>query len=269
MTSELGFALACAAGFSLGLVGGGGALLTVPILVYGFHHSMALGTGYSLFVVGIASLLGAFMAFRRGRVDLPAAWTFVLPSFVGVYLSRSLLLHRLPETLGSLGGIRLSRDGVLMAAFGLVMVGAAFLTLRTAERKPSANAPGLAKPAIAAVALLVGVLTGLFGAGGGFLIVPALVLGARLPMERAVGTSLVIVAVNAWFGILGDLGRMDAWNWPFLLLFTAFSLAGVLLGQALNGRLSGPALKHAFAWFTFTLGLFIFLRELAQGVPWS
>jgi uncharacterized membrane protein YfcA len=269
MTSEFGFALACAAGFSLGLVGGGGALLTVPILVYGFHHSMALGTGYSLFVVGITGLIGAILAFRRGNVDIRAALGFALPSFLGVFLARSLVLHRLPETLGAIGDYRLSRDGVLMGAFGLVLVGAAFVTLRTAGSRPASPAAGLSRPMLLALGLVIGALTGLFGAGGGFLIVPALVLGARLPMERAVGTSLAIVALNAWFGFLGDLGRMDAWNWPFLLLFTAFSLGGVFLGQALNGRLSGPALKQAFAWFTFTLGLFIFLRELAQGVPWS
>ncbi len=269
MTLEFGFALACAAGFSLGLVGGGGALLTVPILVYGFHHSMALGTGYSLFVVGITSFIAAVLAYRRGKVDLLAALSFALPSLLGVFLSRSLVLHRLPETLGAIGDYRFSRDGVLMGAFGLVMVGTAFLTLRTAGNDLSSRAAGLSRPMFLALGLVVGALTGLFGAGGGFLIVPALVLGARLEMEQAVGTSLAIVALNAGFGFLGDLSRMEAWNWPFLLLFTAFSMGGVFLGQFLNGRLSGPALKQAFAWFTFTLGLFIFLRELAQGVPWS
>lgn len=269
MTAGVGFAMACAAGFSLGLVGGGGALLTVPILVYGFHLSLALGTGYSLFIVGVTGLLGAALAFRRRNVDLRAILAFAPFSFLGIYLARTLVLHRLPETLFTLGGHTVSRDGVLMGAFGLVMVGVALLTMRSGNRDAARLSAGLPKPALPALGLLAGSLTGLFGTGGGFLIVPALALGARLPMDRAVGTSLVLIAANAWFGFLGDLGRLEAWDWPFLLTFTALSLGGVFLGQALNGRLSGPSLKHAFGWLTFTIGLFIFLRELAQGVPWS
>lgn len=257
------------AGFSLGLVGGGGALLTVPILIYGFHLTMIQGTGYSLFVVGVTSLLGSILAIRKGLVDLPAAWAFAAPSVVGVYLSRTFILHKLPDILGRIGPYNISRDGFMMGAFGLVMVGAAFATLRTSQPSPSVNRNGIPRIVLLLLGLLVGSLTGLFGAGGGFLIVPALLLGAQLPVGRAVGTSLVIIAINSWFGFLSDYHHLSDWDWPFVILFTALSTCGVLLGQGLNGKLSGPGLKIAFGWITFTLGLLIFLRELAQGVPWS
>ena len=260
---EFGYALAGLAGFSLGLVGGGGALLTVPILIYGFHLAAPIGTAYSLFIVGVTSLFGALLAHRGRRVVIPIAFAFALPSFIGILLARTIL-HRIPGTF-AFGGLSLSRDSLLMEAFGIVMIGAAMLTLRSPAH-PDTGQAGTAGPSLWGLGFGVGALTGLFGAGGGFLIVPALALRARLPMEKAVGTSLAIIAANSWFGLAGDWGRHQAWNWPFILLFTSLSMAGVLLGQALGGRIPGQGLKTAFAFLTFTVGLIIFLREMSQGV---
>lgn len=265
MDSAIGYSLAGAAGFSLGLVGGGGALLTVPILVYIFGIPAVLGTGYSLFVVGLSSLLGAFMAFRRRRICVRTALAFVLPSFLGVFAARAAV-HRIPVSFGLPFLGETSRDGFLMGLFGLTMVGAALLSLKPPAKAQVSVQACTVRPVLGALGVGVGVLTGLFGAGGGFLIVPALTRWAGLPIEKAMGTSLAIVAANSWFGFFNDLAHDRGWDWPFVLLFSGISLAGVLLGQMVNGKLRAARLKLAFAWITFSLGLFIFLKEIMQGV---
>jgi uncharacterized membrane protein YfcA len=265
MIPALGYSLAGAAGFSLGLVGGGGALLTVPILVYGFGVPAVLGTGYSLFVVGLTSLIGALMAFRQRRVCAKTAVAFALPSFLSVFAARALV-HRIPPafSLPFIGTI--ARDGFLMGLFGLTMVGAALATLKpVGGPEPSADSC-VFKPVLGGLGLAVGGLTGLFGAGGGFLIVPALSRWAGLSIEKAMGTSLVIVAANSWFGFANDMARNRGWDWPFVLGFGAISLGGVFLGQLANGRMRGASLKRIFVWLTFILGLCIFLKEFSQGV---
>lgn len=265
MLALIGYGLAGAAGFSLGLVGGGGALLTVPILVYGFGIPAVLGTGYSLFVVGATSLIGAIMAFRQRRICLKTAIAFAIPAFMTVFASRALA-HRIPEALALPFFGMVGRDGFLMGLFGLTMVGAAIAIL-TPIRNPVATTGSCAvRPVLLALGLAVGALTGLFGAGGGFLIVPALTRWAGLSIEKAMGTSLAIVAANSWFGFFNDLAHNGGWDWRFVLGFSAVSLAGVFLGQYANGRMRAAGLKNAFAWVTFSIGLFIFLKEFSQGV---
>jgi uncharacterized membrane protein YfcA len=240
-------------------------LLTVPILVYGFKVPALLGTGYSLFVVGLTSLIGALLSFRRKRVCIQSALAFALPSFVSVFLSRAAA-HRIPEAFAIPFFGHATRDGFIMGLFGLTMVLAAIAVLKPIKA-PSVAAPACSfRPVLGVLGLAVGALTGLFGAGGGFLIVPALTRWAGLPIEKAMGTSLVIVAANSWLGFSTDLAHERGWDWPFVLAFSAVSLAGVFLGQFANGRMRAAGLKHTFAWLTFTLGLVIFLKEFSQGV---
>jgi uncharacterized membrane protein YfcA len=265
MTQAIGFALAGAAGFSLGLIGGGGALLTVPILVYGFQIPALLGTGYSLFVVGVTSLIGAVLSFRQRRVCLKTAIAFALPSMMSVFAARAAV-HRIPASFALPYFGPVTRDGFLMGLFGLTMVAAAIAILKPIRQAPPGSESCVYRPVLGALGLAVGALTGLFGAGGGFLIVPALTRWAKLPIEKAMGTSLVIVAANSWFGFCNDLARNRGWDWPFVLGFSSVSLAGVLLGQMASGRMRASGLKHAFAWLTFSLGLFIFLKEISQGI---
>lgn len=265
MIAALGYSLAGAAGFSLGLVGGGGALLTVPILVYGFGVPAVLGTGYSLFVVGLTSLIGAFMAYRQGRVCMKTAAAFALPSFLSVFAARAVV-HRLPTAFSLPFAGEVARDGFLMGLFGLTMVGAAIAALKPAARPEARTDSCVFRPVLGALGLAVGGLTGLFGAGGGFLIVPALTRWAGLSIEKAMGTSLMIVAANSWFGFLNDIAHNRGWDWTFVLGFSAVSLGGVFLGQLANGKMRGASLKQVFVWLTFILGLFIFLKEFSQGV---
>jgi uncharacterized membrane protein YfcA len=211
------------------------------------------------------------MAFQKNQIDFRVAWIFTPPGFLGIFLSRKFILHELPERLSIGGHFSFSRENALMGVFGLVMVVAAILTLRKPDQNLSANQNLRANESemsisnLAILGLTVGVLTGFFGAGGGFLIVPALILFAALPMGKAVGTSLAIMAANAWFGLISDLGHHQLWNWRFVISFTGFSLAGVFLGRYFNSRIRGTSLKTAFSWLVLILGVGIFLKELAQG----
>lgn len=268
MLPAIGFALAGVAGLTLGLVGGGGSLLTVPILVYGFELSTLAGSSYSLFIVGLTALFGAATAWKKGLLDPPMVGIFLLTSLPAAYLTRTVLLHALPETLVLPGLGTMGRESLLMGAFGLLMILAALLTAVQPESVAATTRPNPMRLVFLSIlGAAVGSMTGLFGAGGGFLIVPALVLAARLPMPKAIGTSLAIVAGNAAFGLAGDWRSNLEWDWSFLLLFTALTLAGMALGRALGGRLRPTSLRFTSAAMLLAVGLFTVLKEISQGVP--
>jgi uncharacterized membrane protein YfcA len=156
-----------------------------------------------------------------------------------------------------------------MAAFGILMIMAALLTVNHRDQDSRAAQILPSNPLLlGAMGFGVGALTGLLGAGGGFLIVPVLALMARLPMRIAIGTSMAIVSANAWISLAGDLGRQPDWNWNFVIVFTSISAAGMLLGRAIGGKLDARKLNSVAVWTTFTVGLFILIREISQGVPW-
>jgi uncharacterized protein len=249
-------------GVSLGLIGGGGSILTVPVMVYLIGISPLLSTAYSLFVVGTSSLVGSITYMRRGLVNYRAALVFAIPSFTMVYISRRYFIPSLPDTLFTLGSIDISKDKGIMALFALIMLGAAFSMIRrqrSAEAEPEAPLK-FNYPLIALEGAVVGGLTGLVGAGGGFLIIPALVLLARLPMKTAVGTSLLIIAAKSLIGFLGDLGQQPI-DWSFLLMFTGMSILGIYIGAYLTHFVAGEKLQRAFGWFVLTLACVIMYQE--------
>ena len=248
----LGYALAALIGLSLGLMGGGGSILTVPILVYvlGFEPKLAIAT--SLPVVGVTSLVGAVGHWRAGNVQLKTAALFGIVAMVGAYLGARLAVF-------ITGAVQLS----LLA---VVMLAAAISMFRSA-RRPVAAGSGAADetrrmPAalLFPVALGVGVMTGLVGIGGGFLVIPALVLLARVSMKQAVGTSLLVIAMNSASGFAGYLGRVQV-PWGFMLGFTAVAVAGILVGTYLVRFVSQRALKQAFAVFLVVMGTFILAKN--------
>jgi uncharacterized protein len=250
-------------GVSLGLIGGGGSILTVPVMVYLIGISPLLSTAYSLFVVGTSSLVGSITYMRRGLVNYQAALVFALPSFTMVYISRRYFIPSLPDTLFTLGSMDISKDKGIMSLFALIMLGAAFSMIRrqrsTTDKDPEAPLK-FNYPLIALEGAVVGGLTGLVGAGGGFLIIPALVLLARLPMKTAVGTSLLIIAAKSLIGFLGDLGQQPI-DWSFLLLFTGMSILGIYIGAYLTHFVAGEKLQRAFGWFVLTLACVIMYQE--------
>ncbi|MBL7811554.1 MAG: sulfite exporter TauE/SafE family protein [Bacteroidetes bacterium] len=258
----LGYLLAILIGVSLGLIGGGGSILTVPILVYVLGVNAELSTSYSLFIVGSTSLVGAIFAWRQGLLDIRTGLVFGIPSILAVYATRQWIMPHIPQVMLHLGDFELTKRLFLLGLFAILMILASWSMLRKprakAETKESSG--GFNYPMILAEGAVVGVITGLVGAGGGFLIIPALVLFTGLPMKQAVGTSLMIIAAKSLIGFTGDLGKM-AIDWQLLLIFTAFSIGGIFIGQQLAKRIPGEKLKPAFGWFVLAMGIYIILKE--------
>ena len=255
-----GFAATILAGATMGLIGGGGSILTVPILVYLLEIPPLLATGYSLFVVGLSALVGSVNYFKLGLVNLKAGTIFAVPAFVGVFLARKFLVPALPVEIFNLGNLVVGRDLIVMGVFATVMILASVSMIRGGSESEQEGELQFNYPLIALEGLIVGAVTGFVGAGGGFLIIPALVVLAKLPMKQAVGTSLMIIAVKSLFGFLGDLGNQSI-DWGFLALFCLLSIIGIYLGTYLSRFVSSAKLKPGFGWFVLIMGLFILAKE--------
>ena len=269
LTELLGYFSAIIIGFTLGLIGGGGSILTVPVLVYLMGLTSVISTAYSLFIVGATSLVGSVQYMRKGLVSYRTALVFAVPSFTAVFLTRKYVVPAIPDPIFTLSGFTLTKDMGLLLFFALIMLASSFSMIRSGKKKE--NSPDQAVqqaqpqrfnyPMIVLEGLLVGGLTGLVGAGGGFLIIPALVLLARLPMKMAVGTSLLIIAAKSLIGFLGDVAEQQI-DWSFLLLFTALSIVGIFLGSYASRFIPGARLKAGFGWFVLIMGIYIVLKEL-------
>jgi uncharacterized membrane protein YfcA len=259
----LGYSLSILIGVSLGLIGSGGSILTVPVLVYVMGVEPLLSTAYSLFIVGLTALAGSVDYARKGLLDYKTALIFGIPSIAAVYATRKWLVPAIPDPVFHLGDIAVGKNLFVMLLFAVLMVAASFSMIRSKKNGADEEAHELHYnyPLIFAEGVVVGILTGLVGAGGGFLIIPALVLLAGLPMKQAVGTSLLIIAGKSLLGFLGDIGH-QAIEWKFLLLFSTFAVAGIFIGSALSKRISGDKLKPAFGWFVLAMGIYIIGKEI-------
>jgi uncharacterized membrane protein YfcA len=259
----LGLLLAIVMGFTLGLLGGGGSILTVPILVYVLAINPVLATAYSLFVVGSTSLVGAIGKSRQGLVNWRIAFLFATPSLAAVFATRYWLVPALPITLVSIGNFNLSKDMGIMVLFALVMLAAAYSMIKGRKETDSQEKKPFKPLLILVEGAIVGLVTGLVGAGGGFLIVPALVLLVGLPVKEAIGTSLIIIAIKSLVGFTGDLGSGRVIDWVFLMQFSGFSIAGLFAGLYTTRFISAGRLKKGFGWFVLVMGIFIILKELS------
>ena len=260
----LGYLGAILIGIVLGLIGGGGSILTLPVLVYLFGIEPVIATAYSLFIVGIAAVAGTLKNMSQKLVDFKTALIFALPAFIAVYLTRRYLVPALPDPLLNIGGWTLSKDVGIMVFFAFIMVLASISMIQDRREEPETNQdsePRYNYPLIVLEGFVVGVLTGIVGAGGGFLIIPALVLLAKLPMKKAIATSLLIIAIKSLIGFVGDLQVIEI-DWLFLLIFAALSVVGIFVGVWLNQIMPGKKLKKGFGWFVLVMGVFIVLREL-------
>lgn len=258
----IGYALAVVMGFTLGLLGGGGSILTVPILVYVLAVDPVLATAYSLFVVGSTAVVGAARKHVEDLVDWKTALIFAVPSLLAVFLTRYYLVPAIPAVVFTSGGFVLTKGIAIMIFFGIVMLLASYSMIRKPKHKDAAPKKPMNIPLVLAEGFVVGIVTGLVGAGGGFLIVPALVLLVGLPIKKAVGTSLVIIAIKSLIGFLGDIGSGREMEWHLLLYFTAFSVVGMFLGIYATRFISPKNLKRGFGWFVLVMGIFIILREI-------
>lgn len=249
-------------GLVLGLIGGGGSILTVPVLVYLLGVNPVLATAYSLFVVGSASLVGAIRNMQKGLVDFRTAIVFAIPAFISVYISRKYLIPAIPEQITQIGDVVLSKNVAIMIFFAVIMLLASISMIRN-KRKETDEEQEIKYnyPLIIVEGLLVGMVTGIVGAGGGFLIIPALVLLARLPMKKAVATSLLIIAIKSLIGFMGDVQNLEI-DWSFLAVFTSLSIVGIFVGIWLNQFIDGKKLKKGFGWFVLVMGIYIIIKEL-------
>ncbi|HEX9250744.1 MAG TPA: sulfite exporter TauE/SafE family protein [Ignavibacteriaceae bacterium] len=256
----LAYIFAVLIGVVLGLLGGGGSILTVPILVYLLSIPAYEATAYSLFIVGVSSLAGSINYMKQKLVDFKIALLFSVPSFIGVILTRKLLLPNLPDLLFTLDNFEVSKNLVIMVLFSILMIMASISMIKKNNFDKDEKAES--KIRLIIKFFFVGVLLGMVGAGGGFLIIPSLVIFAKLDMKTAVGTSLLIIAVNTLIGFIGDLTTSMEFNWYLLISFTLLGLIGIFIGIRISKFVDGKKLKPIFGWFVLVMGIYIIVKEL-------
>lgn len=316
----IGYVASLIIGISLGLIGGGGSILTVPVLVYLFGVEPVLATAYSLFIVGSTSLVGAYPKYKKGLINLKTAFIFGVPAIAAVFATRKFIVPLIPDTVFQLGDFAVTKGLLMMLLFAVLMVFASVSMIRKKDEEvidivhdlPVEEGPGneqtlvhsfskqenditvtpyagtaVANVAVSRVAvgtipvggveiqskqvfnyplilvegIVVGILTGLVGAGGGFLIIPALVLLSKLPMKQAVGTSLLIIAAKSLIGFTGDLSHYTM-NWTLLIIVTLIAIAGIFIGNWLTNKVSSDKLKKGFGWFVLVMGIYIIIKEI-------
>lgn len=264
MQNIVGYLATGLIGVSLGLIGGGGSIITIPVLVYLFHIEPTLATLYSLFVVGTTSLVGGIRSAVNNLVDFRSAVLFAIPSTLAVYLTRHYLLPLIPDTLFIVASYSVTKNIAIMIFFSLIML---FASVRMIRDKQSIYSESVTHRKtyiyILLLGFFIGIVTGIVGAGGGFLIIPALVLLNGLTMKQAVGTSLLIIAINSLIGFMGDLSLLKEINFPFILSISILSITGVFLGNYLSRFIEGKRLKSGFGWFALIMAVFILIKEIA------
>ncbi|GIW22409.1 MAG: UPF0721 transmembrane protein [Candidatus Sericytochromatia bacterium] len=257
----LGYFLSLLMGVVLGLIGGGGSILTVPILVYVFGINPVLSTAYSLFIVGITSLFAVIGYLKSNLVNFKVGIIFSIPSFIGVYTARKFLVPIIPDTIINIGSFEIKKNIAILLLFSVMMLLASVSMIKKnnnlSKKELSENKKNLF---IFLEGLIVGIITGLVGAGGGFLVIPVLVLLSGLEMKEAVATSLFIITIKSLIGFLGDVENQKL-DWNFLMLISIFTIIGSFLGTFLSKKISSEKLKPAFGYFIMIMGIFIFIKE--------
>ena len=255
----LGYVGALFIGLVLGLTGGGGSILTVPILVYLMSINPVTATAYSLFIVGTTSTFGAIQNYRKNLVDIKNGFIFAIPSFVAVYLTRKFIVPRIPEIIIE-SPILITKNTFLMLFFAVIMIFGALSVLKK-KSQDNNNEEKRNLILIGIQTFTIGIIIGLVGAGGGFLIIPSLILFAKLPMRKAVGTSLFIIAMNSLVGFIGDVQNLEI-DWLFLLTFSSISVVGIFTGMYLTKYTNESQLKKIFAYFVLVMAAIILLKEM-------
>lgn len=256
------YAASLTIGLSLGLIGAGGSILTIPVFVYILQKDPASSSIYSMFVVGICSLAGSIQSMVNKLVDFKITILFGISSVPGVFFSRKIIFPAIPQQLVAHGSFVLSKDTLLMLCLSVLMFFAALKMLKADSHSDSEQDAGrpLKTGLLLLQGLVVGTITGLFGVGGGFLIVPALYFWTRLPMKMAIGTTLPIIAINSFFGFLTSYTSICI-DWSLLLKFSSGAILGILAGTKLSSKISGPYLKKIFGWLVLTVSFYIVYKQ--------
>ena len=255
----VGYIAAILIGISLGLIGSGGSILTVPVLVYLFHIDPLLATTYSLCVVGVSSIAGVISRLRQKLLDLKVILVFGAPSIIGVFIARKFILHNIPDHF-SIASNPISKGNFIMLFFATLMLASAFSMILGKKQENEIEQKPIYGATLMIVGLAEGMVTGIVGAGGGFLIIPALVILGKLPMKKAIASSLFIITIKSLVGFSGDLMHVNV-QWNFLFIIIALATLGIVTGNYLNKTIDGAKLKKGFGWFVFCMSLFIFYKQ--------
>jgi uncharacterized membrane protein YfcA len=261
MLELLGYFGALLIGIVLGITGGGGSILTVPILVYILSLNPIIATAYSLFIVGTTSAFGSIQNFRKQLIVPKTAIQFAIPSLIGVYLTRKYIVPKIPDTIFYFGSFSLSKETFLMLLFAIVMFMAAYSMLKEKKETVVIEENIRSKFGVIFQLFFVGILIGLIGAGGGFLIIPALIKLAKLPIKKAIGTSLFIITINSLIGFLGDV-QNTVIDWAFLLTFTSIAIIGIFFGLYIQKYINEKLLKKIFGIFVLIMSFVILYKEI-------
>lgn len=256
-----GYLAAVIIGLSLGLIGGGGSILTIPILVYLFKIDPKLATSYSLFIVGITALSGCFSHYRMGNLKIKSALFFAVPSVFSILVIREVIILKIPNVLFTINDFQVTKNFLIMIVFAILMMAASLSMIN--KKDPHIVSAHTNYLQLAIIGAIVGIVTGFLGAGGGFLIIPALLFFANLPMKQAVGTSLLIIFINSSIGFVGDLYIGTPIDYHFLISISAMAFIGMLIGTRLSRKIDGNKLKPFFGWFILVMGIYIIVKEFS------
>ncbi len=260
-THIIGYSLAIIVGITLGLIGSGGSILSVPILVYIMGVEPILATAYSLFIVGTTALFGGIQKAKQKLVDFKKVILFGFPTLIAVFVTRKIIVPSIPEIVFSSPLFTLKKSVLIMIIFAFVMIIASVRMIKPLKEKITSN-DKTNYTNILIQGLLIGLIAGFVGAGGGFLIIPALLFLTKTPMKVAVGTSLFIIAAQSLIGFIGDLSLNQVIDWKLILTFTSCAVIGIFIGSFLSKKIEGEKLKTGFGWFVLTMGIYIILKEL-------
>ena len=257
-----GYCFSLLIGFSLGLIGGGGSILTIPVLVFFFKIDPAIATTQALFIVGLTAISGSVPHYRNHNIDYKTAFLFGIPSVMVLFIMRRWLLALIPSTIFRLGSLVLSKPLFIMIIFSILMLIAGWTMIRENSYIPSKEKQSFTRLIIQGC--ITGAVTGFIGIGGGFIIVPSLVLFAGLSMKKAIGTSLTIITINCLVGILGNLEAAASLDYFFLSTFAAFAIMGMLAGTWAIRFIPDKKLKPVFGWIVLAMSVIVFIRIFIQ-----
>lgn len=262
ISQTIGYILAVFVGMTLGMLGSGGSILSVPILVYVMGIEPTLATAYSLFIIGTTSLVGGIHKAKQKLVDFKKVVLFGIPAILSVFITRKILVPKIPDIIFSTENFILSKSVLIMVVFAVVMVFASVKMIKPLKERSSSDDEKLNYLKITLLGILIGLISGFVGAGGGFLIVPTLLFFGKTPMKLAVGTSLFIVSSQSLIGFTGDIMENRIIDWELLSLFTLASILGIFIGNFISKKAEDIKLKTSFGWFVLAMGIYIIIREL-------
>ena len=259
----LGFVGALLVGITLGLIGSGGSILSLPIFVYLFGLNPIIASAYSLFTVGITSLIGSIKNIKFKLIDFNTSLYFSLSAAISVYITRKYLINLIPEEIITIGNLLITKEKFLMLFFALLIyfAGIAMIKKRVDKSQNQRRKSKYDKVLILIEGAVVGVVTGLVGAGGGFIIIPVLVLFSKLNMKNAIATSLIIISIKSLIGFIGDIENHII-DWEFLIMFSLISILGIYIGQAIGLKIDGSKLKKGFGYFVIVVASCVVLKEI-------